>query len=298
MKKYLFYTLPLLLYILTCSKNSLETGTKKISIKIIQGERISDFCSRIEKSGYSDCYSFETVAAKEKFADFKFVPAVNNIKRFEGLFRPGSYNVEINKIDCKSSLLDAKEIKDTANSECRQRYHENAGRIILHLLEKASDRYDGKSFKKFYEEITLASIIEKEAASNKNYDMVSSVFHNRLNKNMVLGSCPTVEYALGYHRPFLLNIDIAIQSPYNVYKRKGLPPTPIAFFSDEALSAARNPAKSNYIFFVFDWTTGDLNFSEKYERHKIYAENARKNFINKFGKESIHKVYPDKFYEL
>jgi UPF0755 protein len=70
--------------------------------------------------------------------------------------------------------------------------------------------------------------VEKESVKKENFEEVASVFFNRMRTGQTLGSCPTVEYALGYHRPFLLESDVRIQSPYNVYRNKGLPPTPIA----------------------------------------------------------------------
>jgi len=97
-----------------------------------------------------------------------------------------------------------------------------------------------------YQQLILASIVEKEDIAGKNYDLVASVFLNRLTWGDCLASCPTVEYALGYHRAFLTRYDISIPSPYNVYLRKGLPPTPICFFSDRALQAVRNARQSTY----------------------------------------------------
>lgn len=88
-----------------------------------------------------------------------------------------------------------------------------------------------------------------------------------------------------------------MDSPYNVYRKKGLPPTAISFFSKEALDAVMNPVINQNYFFVYDWTTGDLHFAKEYTQHKINAQRARKNFINKYGKGVMYKVFPDKFYE-
>jgi uncharacterized YceG family protein len=278
--------------IVSCRENPVAIQSQQLSFNVMRGERFRDFCKRIEIANNTNCNAFKSVAENESFDNYIFVPDEKNITRFEGLFRPGKYSMNLNQSE---TCMD---INPSVESDCFRKKYEVAKAIVMHLLQKSSDRFVGKSPEIFLQEITLASIIEKEAASHKNYNIVSSVFHNRMNQNMNLGSCPTVEYALGYHRPFLLNKDIAIQSPYNVYKRKGLPPSPISFFSDEALHASRNPAKTEYLFFVYDWTTGELHFSEKYEQHKNYAKIAKENFIKKFGKEAIHKVYTDKFYEL
>ena len=85
--------------------------------------------------------------------------------------------------------------------------------------------------------------------------------------------------------------------PYNVYKYPGLPPTPICFFSDEALLAVTEPIETDLYFFVFDWTIGELFFSDTYEEHKENAQIAYQNYINNYGQNSLHDIYYDKFYE-
>ena len=284
-----YFSFLLTAFVLFCTNCSLNTNkSQEISFTVLNGERVQDFCKRLNKQNISDCSSFERISKEKDFGEYSFVPDPGNMNRFEGLFRPGSYTIQVRNEYCDESRSDMQRCIHDANAE----------KITALLLEKSSYRFINQSRYEFYQQITLASIVEKEAASDKDYKFVSSVFQNRMKKGMVLGSCPTVEYALGYHRPFLLFKDIAIQSPYNVYKRRGLPPTPIAFFSDEALEAVRHPENTEYLFFVFDWTTGELHFSEKYEQHKVFASRARENFIRKFGKDSIHRVYPDKFYEL
>jgi UPF0755 protein len=140
-------------------------------------------------------------------------------------------------------------------------------------------------------------MVEKEAVANRDYGRVASVFYNRMEGGSRLASCPAVEYTLGYHRPFLTRDDIMIDSPYNVYLRRGLPPTPICFFSDEALAAVKNPPESDLYYFVYDWTRAQLYFAESYQTHLENANRARANYIKKFGKESLHKIYYNKFYE-
>ncbi|MDH5656543.1 MAG: endolytic transglycosylase MltG [Spirochaetia bacterium] len=280
-----------------CDKFQNSDESVQLHVIVKQGERFSDFCRRLESENITDCRSFDSVAQKEIFSEFPFLPKKGNTIRFEGMFRPGNYEFTF-QADPGCFYLQTQN-KSDENSECLAAGYSRAKTIAVHILKKSEDRYlKNQAGLEFYKEAILASIIEKEAASNKSYKFISSVFHNRLKQNMVLGSCPTVEYALGYHRPFLLFKDLELNSPYNVYKRKGLPPTPISFFSDEALEASRNPADTEYVFFVFDWTTGELSFSEEYEQHKKYAKKARENFIGKFGKESVHKEYPDKYYEL
>ncbi|UZN23201.1 endolytic transglycosylase MltG [bacterium 3DAC] len=114
--------------------------------------------------------------------------------------------------------------------------------------------------------ITLASIVEKEAVKKEEAPIIAGVFINRLRRGMKLESCPTVEYALGYHKAVLSFEDIQIDSPYNTYKYYGLPPTPIGNPSLDAIKAVINYAKTDYLYFVADGKGGHL-FAKTYAEH-------------------------------
>jgi UPF0755 protein len=100
--------------------------------------------------------------------------------------------------------------------------------------------------------MTLASIVEKEARRWGERDTIAAVFHNRLRINMPLQADPTVQYALGVHQTRLLyaHIDEVADHPYNTYRRRGLPPGPIASASTGAIDATLDPAEVNYLYFV------------------------------------------------
>lgn len=102
------------------------------------------------------------------------------------------------------------------------------------------------------EVITLASIVEKEARVRDEMPTISAVFHNRLRIGMPLQADPTVQYALGEHQSRLLyaHIDKVADHPYNTYRRRGLPPGPIASPSAMALDATLAPADVKYLYFV------------------------------------------------
>jgi UPF0755 protein len=102
------------------------------------------------------------------------------------------------------------------------------------------------------EVVTLASIVEKEARVWGERDTIAAVFHNRLRINMPLQADPTVQYALGVHQTRLLyaHIDEVADHPYNTYRRRGLPPGPIASPSTGAIDATLNPAPVNFLYFV------------------------------------------------
>jgi len=127
-----------------------------------------------------------------------------------------------------------------------------------------SNRNANLPFKNLKEAITLASIIEKEGTEK---ELIASVFINRLNKDMKLQSDPTVIYALGKNFDGdLKKKDLNFDSPYNTYRYKGLPPSPISTVSEESLKAALNPADTNYLYFV-SMGNGFHKFSKTLKEH-------------------------------
>lgn len=101
-----------------------------------------------------------------------------------------------------------------------------------------------------YEIVTLASIIEKETGAAFERPLISSVFHNRLDRNMRLETDPTVIYGISDFNGNLTRKDLATPTAYNTYTIRGLPPGPIANPGAEAIKAALYPADTDYLFFV------------------------------------------------
>ena len=98
--------------------------------------------------------------------------------------------------------------------------------------------------------LTLASIIEREAVVPDEMPVISAVFWNRLKREMPLQADPTVQYALGKGRQALTREDLQVDSPFNTYRVRGLPPGPIASPGKTAILATLNPAKVSYLYFV------------------------------------------------
>jgi UPF0755 protein len=98
--------------------------------------------------------------------------------------------------------------------------------------------------------MALAAIIEKEARLAAERPVISAVYLNRLKIGMLLQADPTVQYALGKHVSRVLYKDLTIDSPFNTYKYKGLPPGPIASPGRPSIEAALYPANVPYQFFV------------------------------------------------
>lgn len=108
--------------------------------------------------------------------------------------------------------------------------------------------------------VTLASLIEEEAKVDAERELISQVFHRRMKMGMQLACDPTVVYAAlltGNYRGKIYQSDLDRDSPYNTYKRVGLPPGPIASPGKRSLQAALNPAPTDYLYFVVDATKSD-----------------------------------------
>ena len=123
------------------------------------------------------------------------------------------------------------------------------------------------------EVITMASIVERETNADGERAKVAGVFYNRINENMPLQSCATVQYILGENKPVLSESDTKIDSPYNTYKNPGLPVGPIASPGEECIKAALWPEKTDAFYFLLG-TDGEHIFSKTYEEHlKAMNEN-------------------------
>jgi UPF0755 protein len=122
----------------------------------------------------------------------------------------------------------------------------------------------------------LASIVEEETLIAEDKPLIASVYLNRYKKNMNLGSCPTVKFALrdfGLRRILSEHILRAGNSPYNTYKFAGLPPGPICTPSRETLKAVLEAEETEYLYFCAKANSGGRHaFAKTYEEH---MENAR-----------------------
>lgn len=120
-----------------------------------------------------------------------------------------------------------------------------------------------------HQTVTLASIVETEARLPQERALVASVYLNRLHREMPLGADPTVIYALKLAGRWDGNIhkaDLQIESPYNTYRKRGLPPGPIANPGLAALKAAVAPATTDFLYFVARHD-GSHAFSTTLEEH-------------------------------
>lgn len=213
---------------------------KQFQVTLIEGHRFKDWLIQLQQQPY-----LRSVLKQDNLQ--QHLPFLADYPSPEGLFLPETYSYRADSTDV-AMLTNA--------------YH-----AMQERLSNAWQQRDRSCpLKSRYELLTLASIVEKETGMDGERKMVASVFCNRLNHNMRLQSDPTTIYAIDNFDGNLTRQHLRQKTPYNTYRIDGLPPTPIAMVSAESLTAAANPASSNYFYFVAD-NRGRHVFSETLEQH-------------------------------
>ncbi|MFJ4366919.1 endolytic transglycosylase MltG [Streptomyces chartreusis] len=169
----------------------------------------------------------------------------------EGYLFPATYPLEKNgKRATPDSLLSA--MVDTANQKF------SGAPIAAGAQRNAMN---------VYQAVTIASIVQAEAATKADMAKVARVIFNRLERGMPLQMDSTINYALKRSTLRTTEADTRIESPYNSYQRMGLPPTPIGSPGDEAMHAAISPAAGDWLYFV-TVKAGDTRFTADYTEHQ------------------------------
>jgi UPF0755 protein len=125
------------------------------------------------------------------------------------------------------------------------------------------------------EVMTLASLVEKEARVPEERPVIAAVYLNRLRQGELLQADPTVQYALGKHVARVFYKDLEVESPYNTYKHKGLPPGPIASPGKPSIEAALYPATVPFKYFVA-FPDGHHEFRKDLAGHEKAVAQARR----------------------
>lgn len=170
--------------------------------------------------------------------------------------------------------------EDTTVLDLLARQLDSFGAKVLPAWEAAQAA--GATNLTLHQVLTVASIVEREAAVDDERPLIAGVYLNRLARGMKLQADPTVQYALGYQpdtgrwwkTPVYLEEYERVDSPYNTYKVTGLPPGPICSPGLKSIQAVLAPAEHDYLYFVAEpGGTGRHAFAHTYEEH---LENVRR----------------------
>lgn len=200
--------------------------TYRLQVTLVEGLRLSDWLQRLAKAEY-----LEVMLEGQSEAEIAKQLGLDN-KKLEGWLLPETYSYTPG---------------DTDLSILQRAYAE-----MQLFLDKAWDeRRPDLPIKSPYEALILASIIEKETGIAEERPLIASVFVNRLRVGMRLQTDPTVIYGMGEdYDGNIRKKDLQTRTAYNTYMIDGLPPSPIAMASKEAISATLQPLDSKYYYFV------------------------------------------------
>ncbi len=146
--------------------------------------------------------------------------------------------------------------------------------ILEANFEEKIKSIDGRirNFKKPLKDVvTMASILEAEARTSETRKIISGILWKRLSIGMPLQVDAPFQYAIGKNTFQLTLNDLKVDSPYNTYKYKGLPPTPIGNPGLAALSDAVTPEKSAYFYYLSD-VRGNMHYAVTHEEHVLNKE--------------------------
>lgn len=221
-----------------------------VKVTAIEGWTLAELADEIEKKGLStvERFTLATQKASNYQDDYAFLKSTPDDATLEGYLFPDTY------------LYDPETVDD---------------RVVI---EKMLDNFDTKVTRELRDEIAsqgrtihdvivLASIVEREASNSEEASKIAGVFMNRLNIDMKLQSDATVNYITGKRNPRASATDIKIDSPYNTYVYKGLPPGPISNPGITAIKAAIFPEEHDYLFFLNEQEEGKAIFAETLDEH-------------------------------
>lgn len=158
----------------------------------------------------------------------------------------------------------------------------NASQVVNRMLEQYLIETQNLDFSEAggrpnlseHELVTVASLIEREAANSEEGPLVASVIYNRLKQDMPLQLDATIQYARGEPKERLSLKDLEIKSPYNTYQNRGLPPGPIASPSLGSLKAAIDPAETDHLYYVLKKNGKEHFFTKDYDKFLEAKEEA------------------------
>ena len=232
----------------------MDGSQNTLRFMVPEGYTLKQIADKFAETGNGTAEDFLNETQNGDF-DFEYNDQmVDGEKRYEGFLYPDTYEIYKN---------------------------ESAHGIIQRMLTRFEQVYDAAADEatvdtskySVFDLVTVASLIEREVKLDEERPLVASVIYNRLNKNMKLQMCSTVQYALGTPKARLMNSDLKIDSPYNTYQNAGLPAGPIASPGQASISAALHPADTDYLYFVLTSAgSGKHNFASTGDDFSSYRQ--------------------------
>lgn len=218
---------------------------------IPEGFNLREIGARLEVEGIGDAQRFVELASDERLVYGAHSPLAElvgsrPIPSLEGYLFPDTYQLAVGDEGLAVRTMVDRFLQVAAEMQLAERAQ--AMGMTVHQV------------------VTLASIVEKEAVRDEERPLIAAVFLNRLARNMPLQADPTVKYVMERPRARLYYVDLQIDSPYNTYKYRGLPPGPIASPGRASLEAVLQPATVDYLYFVADGKGGHV-FSRTFNQH-------------------------------
>lgn len=227
-----------------------DRGTVKIIIP--EGYEIRQIADALEEAKLIDREEFYKELDPKKY-DYKFLEGIPERENaLEGYLFPATYSFSTSMTE--HEIID--EMLSVFDKNFKSEYYDRAKEL-------------GKTVDEI---IIMASIVERESNSSEDRNKIAGVFYNRINQNMRLQSCATVQYILQERKEVLTNNDTKIDSPYNTYRNAGLPIGPIASPGRACIEAALYPEETDALYFVLG-SDGKHIFSKTYEEHIEAKEN-------------------------
>lgn len=222
------------------------------SFTIPEGYTTAQVADLLVSKGLINRDNFFSAVANDSFP-YSFIQGLpKDDKRLEGYLFPDTYQVSRgSNVDFIIDMM----LKRFQKEIDQLNYPAQASKLGLTLNEA----------------VTVASMVEREARIDKERTLIAGVIYNRMRKSMPLQIDATVQYALGTSKPKLYYKDLEVNSPYNTYRIRGLPPGPIAMPGSSSLMAAVHPAQTDYLYYVAK-TDGSHAFATTLAEHNANKE--------------------------
>ena len=226
-----------------------EGVTKERTITILEGWRLSQIADYLEREGVVGRQEFLGIVQKKSdwWDDYPVLASRPSTVDLEGYLFPDTYRIfrDATAQDLVKKMLGTLESKFTAELRAEV---ERQGKTIHDVL-------------------TLASILEREVRTTQDRKLVADLFWRRVDAGIGLQADSTVNYATGKSLPAVTAEDLEIDSPYNTYKYRGLPPGPIASPSADSIKAAIFPTPNDAWFFLTTLDDGRVIYSIDHDEH-------------------------------